>query len=179
MRLFVSIDFPEDVREELRSWIPELKGWKKVSQDQIHMTLVFLGECSNDQKKEIHSKLSDIQFPDFSLSISGMGAFPNEKRPRIIWAGTSKNEELMNLQEAVSEKLDEYLRPNKHKEFIPHITLARKKSRRINQEASKALNRQTETLDLLIERFHLKESILKPGGSEHHILHTYQAGSSE
>lgn len=176
MRLFISIDFPDDVLTQIRSWIPKMKGWKKASKDQLHLTLAFLGECSEEEKDEIHKLLSDISFSPFTVTISGLGAFPNESSPRIIWTGFEHNEELLKLQEKISAQLKGFMKSKESHVYIPHITLSRKKSKKaINHDAKQNLKNETPDLNVYVEAFNLKKSILKPEGSEHHILYRYEA----
>lgn len=180
MRLFVSIDLPDEILEEVQSWVPKQTGWRKVGNHQMHLTLAFLGECSAQEKEEIHRQLSGIDYNSFEISISGLGAFPNESSPRIIWAGIEPDDELMNLQEKISARLETYLKPKDPHSYVPHITIARKKTRKGNNHIIKQnLKHETTEIEVNVHSFHLKESILKPSGSEHHILQTYQAGSSE
>lgn len=179
MRLFISIDFPDDVLQEIHSWFPDLKGWRKTSIHQMHLTLAFLGECSEKEKKEIHSELSAIQFSGFEITMNRLGAFPNEASPRIIWAGVRQNDDLMNLQHEISTRLKSFLRSDESHEYIPHITLARKKSKKgINHIVKQQLKSETPLLNAYIKEFHLKESHLKRNGSEHEILHHYVARSN-
>lgn len=174
MRLFVSIGFPERILEKVHSWILEQKGWKKAHMHQMHLTLVFLGDCSEGEKKEIHKKLAEVEFTPFELTINGLGAFPNESSPRIIWAGVRQNDQLLNLQQRISESLKDHIKSKHSKPYIPHITLARKKSRMgINHTVKKNLQKETEKLVFKVESFQLKKSILKSTGSEHHIIHRY------
>lgn len=180
MRLFISIDFPDDILEEIRSWVPEQKGWRKVGNNQMHLTLGFLGECSEREKQKIHERLSEIEFSPFTITINGLGAFPNESSPRIIWAGIQPNDELMNLQKEISDRLEPFIKSKDSHSYVPHITVARKKSRKgINHKIKQNLKQETIDIEVDIDSFHLKKSILKLSGSEHQILHTYQAGSSE
>lgn len=174
MRLFVSIDFPESIFETIHDWIPDQKGWKKTTIHQMHLTLVFLGDCSEEEKEEIHKKLSETKFIPFEMIIEGLGAFPNESAPRIIWAGVRQNAALMNLQETISDRLKGHLKSKHTDSYIPHITLARKKSRKgINPIEKKNLQKETVHLVENVESFQLKQSILKSSGSEHRILYRY------
>lgn len=174
MRLFVSIDFPESTREEILSWIPDQEGWKKVSINQLHLTLMFLGECSEAEKDEIHRKLSEIEFTPFNLKISGLGTFPNESSPRIIWAGVTKNESIINLQKRISTRLEDHIKSKNTNSYIPHITLARKKSRKsVNRVKKMNLQQETRQLVETVYSFQLKQSFLKSSGSEHQTLHRY------
>ncbi|MDZ7719686.1 MAG: RNA 2',3'-cyclic phosphodiesterase [Balneolaceae bacterium] len=174
MRLFVSIDFPESILKTIQSWIPEQAGWKKTSLHQMHLTLVFLGDCSAQEKDEIHKILSEIEFTPFDMVIEGLGAFPNESAPRIIWAGVQHCEELINLQQSISDSLKDYIKSKHSDSYIPHITLARKKSNKgINYDLKQMLRKETEKLVVEVESFQLKQSILKSSGSEHIVLLSY------
>lgn len=178
MRLFVSIDFPEEILREIRSWVPEQKGWRKVGHHQMHLTLAFLGECSEQEKEKIHRQLSGIDFHSFELTISGLGAFPNESSPRIIWAGIEPNDELMNLQEKISARLEKHIKSKDTHCYVPHITIARKKSRKgMNHVISENLQSETPAINVRVKEFHIKKSILKSSGSEHETLNIYKAQS--
>lgn len=180
MRLFVSIDLPDKIIEEVRTWLPERKGWKKVQHHQMHLTLAFLGECQDEELSNIHYALAQIEFKAFDTTISGLSAFPSESAPRIIWAWVEPVQELMKLQEMVSGQVQHYMKSNRSHSYIPHLTLARKKSRKkINHGIKQHLQRNTPVLRASIKEFNLKKSILKPTGSEHQILYRYSAASSQ
>lgn len=174
MRLFVSIDFPEKIIQEIQSWIPDKKGWKKTSIHQMHLTLVFLGECSKKEKDEIHKLLSQIEFQPFELEIHGLGAFPNESSPRILWAGIELNKDLKKLQQKITRSLCKFVKSKKSNSYVPHITIARKKSRN-GFSSIPTINFQKETGVLIVpvNSFQLKKSILHSSGSEHQILNQY------
>lgn len=174
MRLFVSIDFPDSILEEIHSWIPDHKGWKKSSLHQMHLTLVFLGNCTEKEEAEIDKKLAKVEFTPFEITIEGLGAFPNESSPRIIWAGVRENEELQDLQQRIFDEVEDYTKSKHTSRYIPHITIARKKSRKgINHIVKQNLEKGTGELRMKVESFQLKRSILKSTGSLHEILHTY------
>jgi len=175
MRLFVSIDLPEHDLKTIHSWMPKLDGWKKVSTNQMHLTLVFLGECTEQQKIQIHEQLANIIFTPFQIKVGGLGAFPNKSNPRIIWAAVQQNDQLMNLQSKISDQLNDVVDlSNNHQSFIPHITIARKKSGKgIRQVEQMVVQKDTSSITARIESFQLKQSILKPSGSQHEILNSY------
>lgn len=174
MRLFISIDFPESILEEIHSWIPEQKGWKKSSIHQMHLTLVFLGNCTEREKDEIEKKLSQVEFEPFELIIEGLSAFPDESSPGIIWAGVRENEQLHNLQQKIFSNVAEYVKSKHTDRYTPHITIARKKSKKGSNYIVKGNpEKEPEKLNVHVESFHLKRSILKQTGSKHEILKTY------
>ena len=176
MRLFTSIDFEPELKKDLESWVPELDGWKKTVMEQIHLTLVFIGKCNEEEKDAIDRRLRDIRFPAMALEISNLGVFPNVKKPRILWAGVSPDENLMELQKKISDRTESFQQRVSHREYVPHITLARsKKGRGKTDEVRALLQKHTYPQNAYIQQFNLKQSILKPTGSEHRILRSYDS----
>lgn len=174
MRLFVSIDLPDHLQQELDSWLPaDIPGIKKTDPNNLHLTLQFIGKCNPDHKDVIINKLKMISFSAFSMLIDGVGVFPDERNPRIIWAGVRDNEELMILQKRVNEELQEFLYEHKKRAFKPHITLGR-----FDKDADTGfLNEyeQRSPIQLDVNYFTLKRSILKQDGVQHKILWKFDA----
>ena len=123
MRLFTAICFDEETKNALfaaQNFAKNFSEGNFSEKENLHLTLVFIGET--ERTEEIESALSEIEFPTFSFKISGTGTF--EKK--IFWAGTEENENLENLQKEVFEKLKSLGLEPEEREFVPHITLARK-----------------------------------------------------
>ena len=175
MRLFISIELPGRVREKLHGWLPDKHGLRYTKQEQLHLTLLFLGECDEDQKNVIAKRLSAIQFEPFELVIRGIGAFPNRENPRVIWAGVKKNDELKHLQNQISEKLSGFVDDGGNDAFKPHITLARA-AKRFRLKRSDKLFEKEESISLRVASVSLKKSILSQEGSTHTVSATFYAG---
>lgn len=123
MRLFTAICLDDETKNKLfkaEKAAENFSGGKFSLPENLHLTLVFIGET--ERKEEIESALSEIEFPAFGFEISGTGTF--EKG--IFFAGISENENLRKLQKTISEKLREIGFEPEEREFVPHITLARK-----------------------------------------------------
>ena len=123
MRLFTAICFDDETKNALfaAGKAAEISADGNFSEkENLHLTLVFIGET--EREEEIESALSEIEFPAFEFKISGTGTF--EKG--IFWAGTEENENLRNLREEVFEKLRKLGFEPDGREFVPHITLAKK-----------------------------------------------------
>ena len=123
MRLFVAICFDEKTKNALYSAIEAAEKGSKgkfSAKENLHLTLVFIGET--ERVEEIKSTLEEIEFPDFDIAIEGIGTF--EKG--IFWAGIAENEELSAIQKMVKEKLEALGFVFEEREYVPHITLARK-----------------------------------------------------
>jgi 2'-5' RNA ligase len=134
LRLFVAIAVPPDVREEIgraqgklqRNSPPGAVRWTRP--DQFHITLKFLGDVPAEQVAALEKSLAPIcaACPAMSLSAHGLGFFPNERKPRGIWAGASdESGQLPGLHRQIDEAL-RWLAPAELPEkFTGHITLGR------------------------------------------------------
>lgn len=177
MRLFVSIDLPEKVQKKLHGWLPDQLGLRYTREEQLHLTLLFLGECTTRQKNEIIGKLSGIIFNPFELTISGLGAFPDRKDPRVIWAGVKEHTELLKLQNHISSTLKDFTEENENREFHPHITLARTNKRFVYKQNDQ-LFEPGESISFNVDFFSLKKSVLSPEGSMHSVLNKFRANNN-
>ncbi|OUR78797.1 2'-5' RNA ligase [Alphaproteobacteria bacterium 46_93_T64] len=125
MRLFVAIDLPEDIKQQmgaLHFGVPDAK-WSKP--ENAHLTLAFLGEISMPDMGDAGIALGRIKAPVFDLQIEGIGVFGNDRRPRVLWAGFSSNPQLQHLQQKITQALSASGISLEDRRFKPHITLAR------------------------------------------------------
>lgn len=133
VRLFIAINLPETLREKLISVqreFPRGLSLKFVEPENLHLTLKFLGETPAEKIENIKKAMAAAvqNHYSFELEVAGLGAFPDLRRIRVIWAGVSKgNQDVINLQRAMDRMLvDQGFQPEK--DFHPHVTLARVKS---------------------------------------------------
>ena len=132
MRTFVAVEINnqeilnsiEDVQSKLKIQA------KPVSINNIHFTMLFLGEISDSISQRVMEKLGSIEFQSFDVSIQGIGVFPKPSNPRIIWVGTDNEggEKLRQLASTIIEKLSN-LGFKADKPFKPHITVFRVKNK--------------------------------------------------
>jgi RNA 2',3'-cyclic 3'-phosphodiesterase len=97
-RLFIAIDPPERIKDDITATFCAMQGARWVEDHQIHLTLRFIGEVSNDAADLIRKALRQVKGPSFSLRVKGVGFFPPRNEPRILWTGIAENDELMRLQ---------------------------------------------------------------------------------
>lgn len=125
MRLFVALDLPWEVKEELSELSCNLPGARWVPEDNFHLTLRFIGEANRLQAEEIDMALSALRGRGFTFSLSGLGWFEKNGRVNTLYAGVERNEHLARLQSKVETALHRVgLAPDKRR-FTPHVTLAR------------------------------------------------------
>lgn len=171
IRLFVSIDIPDNMREkiqEIQKNLPRFKG-KFTEEKNLHLTLKFLGEVDEEIIVEIRKKLSEIKFNKFKAGISELGVFSSENI-RIIWL---KIENCENLQKKIDKKLKEFF--NEEKRFMGHLTIARVKSVKDKKQFLKELKKVKipSELSFLVDNFYLKKSELNPKGPLHNRIEEY------
>ncbi|HEX6981836.1 MAG TPA: RNA 2',3'-cyclic phosphodiesterase [Balneolaceae bacterium] len=177
MRCFVAVPFLETVKQQLGVLQEPVKGlrWQKIN--QLHITLKFLGDVSEDKVKALQTEFSKIKMPAFSLSLQGLGYFPKGKRPRVLWAGVEENQSLRKLRDkvegiCVSAGFKAGARP-----FMPHITLARVKGASGDEvESLITRNQQLKIHDIPVDEFVLYESKLHSMGAEHIRLKSFGLG---
>jgi RNA 2',3'-cyclic 3'-phosphodiesterase len=150
-RTFVAIEVPESLGEVLASWqrslAPEAAGchWTDAAQRRFHATLAFLGDVRNRDLNEVCTAVTAAAcaFDPFELELRGVGAFPNPKRPRVVWAGLTAvgSAPLVELQRALAAAVGATGYPTADSDFHAHVTLGRFKSDR-------SRNRGTRPADL-------------------------------
>ena len=101
MRIFVAIEINDkNVLDSISKIQSELKiNAKPVKIQNLHFTVQFLGEVSNQMVEKISRELCDLEFTPFSISFSGVGVFPKPNNPRVVWVGT--NDGVNELEELV------------------------------------------------------------------------------
>jgi RNA 2',3'-cyclic 3'-phosphodiesterase len=125
MRLFVALDLPWEVKEELSGLSCNIPGARWVPTDNFHLTLRFIGEADRLQAEEIDLALATLRGRSFAFSLSGLGWFEKAGRVSSLWVGVERNPELGRLQAKVETALARVgLAPDRRR-YTPHVTLAR------------------------------------------------------
>jgi 2'-5' RNA ligase len=180
MRLFVALEIPSAVRENLsellkslRSMSPQIR-WARP--ENLHVTLKFIGEVSEARLAGIRGALVGVgSHQPVTLEFRGLGFFPNEKHPRVFWAGIDASPNLKTLAADIDAATEKLGIPVEKRPFSPHLTLARFESPRLPEKlrASIQENVGCDFGALRTNRFHLIESKLKPSGAEYTTLESF------
>jgi RNA 2',3'-cyclic 3'-phosphodiesterase len=129
MRLFVAIDIPDDVKEALRAFVTRLRPLAKLQWsplDNLHVTTKFIGDWPADRLDEIKHALEGVAAPEpLHISVRHLGWFPNERRPRVFWAGVDGGEALATLARSTEQAVAALGVPVEERDYSPHLTLAR------------------------------------------------------
>ena len=134
VRLFVAITLPEKVQSEIEKAQSELRtgvGSKTVRwsrREQLHLTLRFLGNVDGGRVEPLKDALSRAcrGFAPLRLRCEGIGFFPNNRAPRVVWAGIDDEQrQLTLLQSAVEAAVGSFSLEKPETRFVGHVTLGR------------------------------------------------------
>jgi 2'-5' RNA ligase len=135
VRTFIAIELPQPVQDSLAALIERLRGSRArvtwVKPENMHLTLRFLGNMEPDPLDRLRANL-EVALHDtrsFALRVQGLGAFPNARRPSVLWAGVESDDGELGRVHAIAERAAQSigLAPET-KAFHPHLTLARVKN---------------------------------------------------
>jgi RNA 2',3'-cyclic 3'-phosphodiesterase len=136
VRTFIAVEVGEAIRSSAVALQQALAktgadvNW--VPAENIHVTLLFLGEVDERDLAAVCRVVADTAAgePPFALRVSGVGAFPNPRRPKVVWAGvTDGAAELVRLHGRLEQPLlDLGCYRREDRPYTPHLTLGRVKS---------------------------------------------------
>lgn len=172
VRVFVSIPVPNT--SGLNPLIRDLKtvrGVRTSNVGQLHITLRFIGDVDEERIDEIWEIVSETvsEIPKARLNLKGLGCFPNERAPRILWVGIDTALPLAHIAEDLSERFRKVGIPFDGKPFKPHVTVGRIVGR-CNLTVLLGKYRTTEFTTCIPSAVYVMKSELKPAGAEHSIL---------
>lgn len=184
MRTFIAIEFPVEIIQKIDNIISFLKAKtpakaiKWVSADNLHLTLKFIGDYPDQKLEELIDILDHAlkPFPVFDMIIQGMGMYPNEKNPRVIWFGISHDETILKIHKILDDSLQKVgVKPDR-RDFDAHLTIARIRRRTgkaIIQEIGTILSNYTVDAlgQVTVDGIILMKSDLTPQGPIYTPLH--------
>ena len=175
-RVFIGIP----IGHKIKSILPFLKSTVHCSRDviiwippdNIHLTLCFLGNISDQDIPHISQTLENcITSKYFKIKIESTGVFPSVNFPIILWIGIGKGaDELTLLQKEIERSVRKFKEISKKEKFKPHITIARIRRSRLKIDVLPFLNTVYSPIELDINSICLYESILLPEGARYTVL---------
>lgn len=180
VRTFVALKISQEIKDKLVGVVDEIKqfhvkaSWPRI--ENLHLTLKFLGPTEEEKIDEVKRALDPVaqnQAP-FSVSLTGLGGFPNSKKPRIVWMGVSQGkEEMVQLAAAVETALEPLGFNKEEREFHPHLTLGRIKFPKPNKELEAHFEKKSDSSfgEWKIGSLLFMKSTLHPEGAKYDVLH--------
>jgi 2'-5' RNA ligase len=186
MRMFVALEIPSAVRENLAALLKSLRAvspqTRWVRAENLHVTVNFLGEVPEANLADIRGALAGARSDEaVTLDFRGLGFFPNEKHPRVVWAGIEASPILKTLAADIDNAMERLCIPREPWPFSPHLTLARFESPGLPEKLRAAIqeNAARDFGSLRTGQFHLIESKLKPSGAEYTTLESFPFAAAE
>lgn len=189
VRAFIAIELPLPIRQALSTLEEHIqasagpaarKAIRWVPTENMHLTLKFLGEVSAGNLQALAHMLRGEarRHSTFSFSVGELGAFPNLRRPRVIWIGIKAPGELSNLQKAIEAETQRLGYPAEERPFSPHLTLGRISQNARPEEASLVAHALGEMKVEMIgqvqaNQVHLFRSDLRPTGAVYARLFSF------
>lgn len=124
-RIFIAIPLPQNIRAVLHAMGRSLPGVRAVPEEQMHITLRFIGDVDGTTLLDIKENLAAVSHTPFYIAVKGVGHFPPRGKPRVIWTGLQPAEELKKLKRKVDTSLIKSGIPADTRKYSPHVTLAR------------------------------------------------------
>jgi 2'-5' RNA ligase len=183
IRTFIAIPLSQDLIENLKKIITTFqtlsKGIKWMNPNSIHLTLKFLGNLEMGARERVICSMDDLfnnRYGRFNLMASGLGAFPNIRRPRVFWVGIKGKdvEKLLLLQQDIEDKLAQAGFQKEERRFSPHLTLGRVKyADNMQQLIDKTLAYDFLDTEFPVENVQIMRSDLKPSGAVYSVQKSY------
>ncbi|HXC87397.1 MAG TPA: RNA 2',3'-cyclic phosphodiesterase [Candidatus Cybelea sp.] len=182
MRLFVALEIPTAVRDNLAAQIKELrdlpapladKRLRWVRPENLHVTLKFIGEVEAAKLDGIRRALRAIGLDaPVGLELRGLGFFPDGEYPRVLCVGLNASGNLPVLARDIDRALEGQGIARDQRAFTPHLTLARFEPRGFDEKLRTAIEKNSEREFGAFEarEFHLIQSKLQPSGAAYTSL---------
>lgn len=172
-RLFVALRPPRAIREALVAAMQGVSAARWQDDEQLHLTLRFIGEVDHHRAEDIAATLGGLHGPAVEARIAGVGLFERQGRPHMLWAGVEPQAPLAMLHHKVDQLLARVGIDRETRAFMPHITLAR-----LNRAAGPvasflALNGDLASPPFVFDHVTLYESQLGHGGARYHPIARY------
>jgi len=179
MRCFLAIQIPPNIRQgveaftkQLAQHVPELRWIPPIN---YHLTLKFLGQIPTILTDRLIANLSSHPLPvsGFRLHIGNAGAFPNKRRPRVLWLSTTSAPEtgVRDLHLALDNRLNDLGFEKETKPFRPHLTLSRIKHSFDSAALWRCIDSQPfKSESFAVRNFVLMESLQGKGGVRYRVL---------
>ena len=177
IRLFVGLELDGEQKTALQNIMHGVSSVKWQRDDQLHLTLSFIGEVPRNIARDIADGLSAISFTPFDLTLSGAGLFGSLDKPRLLWAGVKDADPLQHLHDKVERVLIGLGIDLDGRKYKPHVTLARVRGRirPFDIEQWMSVNNSFAASPMRVENFTLFSSQLSHNGSYYHCEATFPA----
>ena len=185
MRLFLALELPPATANELHAAVAPIReaepGLAWVPAPKLHLTLKFLGDADEAHVASLVAATDRVaaRHRPFEMTLAGVGAFPNFRRPRVVWFGVESEPRLELLHHDVEVAVADAGFEMEGRPFRPHVTLARVREQLL-PERSRALARAARAVSYsatsFVDRLTLFDSATAGSGAHYRRLHAATLG---
>lgn len=170
IRLFCAIELPEGLRSRLISLGGGLPGARWIPEENLHLTLRFIGEVNESSFDDIVAALSTVNSSSFDLAVAGVGHYERARRPTVLWAGVDANPDLIQLHDRIEAALRRAGFKPEDRRYDPHVALARFNDNVSRDRVAAFLraNSLFRAASFRVEYFVLFSSVLGRSGPTYH-----------
>lgn len=188
IRTFIALELSQSLRDRIdvlqRRLEPEVppRSVRWVPPRNIHVTLFFIGDMMPSRLPAVRGALNAVAkaLPSVTFKVKGLGAFPNVRKPRVVWVGIEHSRNLVVLHSAVNEAMGNIGFKPETRPFSPHLTIARV-GRRVKAETARGLGKVVGQAkhdpgvlgSVTAQEIVLYQSTLKPTGAEYTALNKF------
>jgi 2'-5' RNA ligase len=172
-RLFVALRPPLPIRRDLGAVMGGVPGARWQDDEQLHITLRFIGDVDRRVGEDIAIALGQIHAAPIEIALAGVGAFDKNDRVNALWVGVSPHEALIALHRKVDHALVRAGLPPEGRAYLPHVTVARlPRSMGAGTEIERwrADHAGLTSLPFALTHLYLFESSLGTGGARYEAI---------
>lgn len=176
MRLFIALNFSDEVKTQITEIISKVKSnsiqGRFVNEEHLHLTLKFLGEIQNHRVTMIKEALNELEFEAFTISLTELGYF-KRREGNIYWLGIKENKSLLDVHNKLHQSLTDKGFELENREYKPHITLGRKVRLQEGFD-SKEIDDMAKKIKIDVSSVDLMKSEFLNGKLKYTLLHSEQ-----
>lgn len=169
-RLFFGLEIPVQIKARLSKVRAEVSAAKWQSVEQMHITLLFLGDVDEGRLSAVCEAARRNPQAPFELSVAGLGCFGQPCAPRNLWAAIQPEAPVVSLHCAIKEQMERLGLITESRAFLPHITLSRFKRQPGSVEGLLAEYGETAFGSFQVDQFVLFESEQSADGSVYTVV---------
>lgn len=178
MRSFIALPMDEGAISALTAAQAHLPFGKAVPEDNLHLTLTYLGEVSEPVLETLHDLLDSARLPAPDITFGALGTFAEMERG-LVFAEVRSNDALTALQSRVAQIVRQAGADLPRRRFRPHVTLmraSRQPQGPARDRLATALGMRCSVPAFTAQRMCLYHSTLTPHGAAHEVIADYPLG---
>jgi RNA 2',3'-cyclic 3'-phosphodiesterase len=177
-RLFVAARPPAPIREQLLDLMEGVPGARWQDDEQLHITLRFIGEVDARVADDVAGALGTVRHPSFEIALEGIGKFGSRGRVNAAWAGVRPHDQLARLHRKIDHALIRTGLAPERRAYLPHITLARFGREVGGLDGFLARHAALTSGPFAVSDFGLYESRLSQAGATYELVERYSLDSN-